>query len=146
MFPLESTSLSLSCCGSACGPNMTAPLRAFRGEYYLRHSDWLRLHRWLAAHSPPWRLNTPPNHDCPVTHSKREHPLRRAVWQPGGATLLATLKRLGWATSSSAWGKRVLLEMNIKRKKKIFIIILCGCSALFQFCFVQFHKELFETL
>lgn len=50
-------SLSLCYCTLACGPNMLTLFSPppHPPEYYLQHSDWLKLLRWVAPGSPLWR-------------------------------------------------------------------------------------------
>ena len=43
LFCSESTGVSHCCCASACGPTMATTVRAFCAEYYMWHSDWLKL-------------------------------------------------------------------------------------------------------
>ena len=51
-FCLECTCLSPCSYALACGPNMAATLQALYTEYFLWHSDWLKLLRQLAAWNP----------------------------------------------------------------------------------------------
>ena len=56
----------------ACGTNMAATFQAFHAEYYLWHSDWLKLLGWLAARNSllytkqlPWAARFKDKASCP---------------------------------------------------------------------------------